>query len=179
MLESFLNIIKIPKKDIFWLIVSFFVFAILRTMPVFEILQHSYSIPGLPFWRKIEIFYEYIFVYFLDTAGIEQFLTIALAILTGFNVVLFIDFARRQKKILSKRSLFASISGIFFGLFGVGCLSCGAFVLAPVITFFGLGAYGAYFTKHAVILSVIGLILVLASNIYLLYQISRPLVCKN
>ncbi len=178
MKKTCITIIKKPKNIFFIISVSIIIFILLRFLPVYRILFDFYSLPGISFARKLEIFYQYIFDPFLNALFQEKFITITLSILTSFNILLFIIFAKRQKKILSGKGFFASLSGIFLGLFGIGCISCGAFVLAPIITFIGLGAYINKFIENANIISNIGIVFVIISIVYLLKQISKPLMCK-
>ena len=178
MKKTFLSIIKKPKNRVFIFIMSLLVFILLRIIPVFEILKDFYSLAGITAVRKISIFYEYTLLSFFDTGLLEQILLVLLSVFSAFNILFFILFARRQKKMLSKRSFFAAVSGMFFGLFGVGCISCGAFVLAPIITFLGFGAYIGFFTAHALLITCIGIGLVFLSAVYLLHNLSQPLVCK-
>lgn len=158
---------------------SFITFTILRILPVFEILKNSYKIPGIGITRKFELFWDYSFLSFFNISRAEQFLVLALSTLTTLNIILFIIFARRQQQMLLKRSFVASLSGMFFGLFGVGCLSCGVLILAPLVTFLGLGAHLANFAQHAITISYIGMVLVIISSLYLLKKISDPLVCTS
>ena len=178
MLTTFINIMRKWKNSITLVIGSCVLFIILRILPVYEILKNSYKIPGISFSRKWELFIEYTFQSFVDISLGEQFIIFALSILTTFNIILFIIFARKQQKILSKRSFAASISGMVLGLFGVGCLSCGFLILAPLITFIGLGAYIGDFTQYAITISYGGIVLVIFSIFYLLKKISEPVVCN-
>ena len=177
MITTFINIIKRPWNIIILALSSFVIFILLRIVPVYEILKNSFKIPGLSLVRKWDIFTEYVFTSFCDITLGEQFLIVSLSILTAFNIILFVIFARRQSTLLSKRTAFASFSGMFLGLFGVGCLSCGVLILAPLITFVGLGAYLGDFTQYALMISYIGVFLVIISILYLLKKISDPLVC--
>ncbi|MCD5390027.1 MAG: hypothetical protein LR005_01435 [Candidatus Pacebacteria bacterium] len=178
MKKIFISIIKKPKNIIFLVTITALIFILLRLLPTYEILKNFYALPNITFSRKLEVFYQYIFEPFFRGTFQEKFSTIILSILTSLNILLFIIFAKRQGKILSGKGFFASLSGMFLGLFGVGCISCGAFVLAPVITFLGLGTYTGKFIEHAGLISNIGIALVIISILYLLKQISKPLICK-
>ena len=178
MKSEFISIIKKPKNIISIVLASIVIFIILRLLPVYKILSNFYSLPNISFSRKLEVFYQYIFEPFLQALPQEKFTTIILSLLTSLNILLFFIFSKRQRKMLSGKSFFASLSGMFLGLFGIGCISCGAFILAPVITFLGFGVYINIFINHSRLISNIGIALVLISIIYLLKQISKPLVCK-
>jgi hypothetical protein len=179
MFSTFIHILKHPKNIIALVFGSFITFTILRILPVFEILKNSYKIPNIGIARKFDLFWDYSFRSFCDISSGEQFLILVLSILTPFNIILFIIFVRRQRRMLSKRSFAASVSGMLLGLFGVGCLSCGVLILAPLITFLGLGAYLGNFAQYAITISYVGMILVIISSIYLLKKISEPFICVS
>jgi hypothetical protein len=178
MRKTSLSIFKKPRNIIFLLIGSILMFTLFRVIPVYQILSDFFSLPGLSAMRRFEVFSEYVFDSFLTATLSEKISTITLAVLTTMNLLLFALFTKRQRTMLSGKGFFATASGMILGLFGVGCISCGAFVLAPVITFIGLGTYMKYFIEYASIISYAGIILVLISNIYLLRKISKPMVCK-
>lgn len=177
MRKTFLLIIKKPKNIIFLISASILIFTILRFLPVYKILNDFYSLKGISWGRHLEVFSEYVFDPFFTAGLYEKISSIILSLLTSFNLLLFIIFAKKQKKFLSGKGFFATLSGIFLGFFGVGCISCGAFILAPIITFVGLGAYTTYFIEHANIIAALGIIFVIFSSIYLLKQIAKPMVC--
>jgi len=179
MLQILWSIIKRTKNSIALLITGFIIFTLLRIIPVFKILKSSFGIPNISFSRKWELFNEYVYQSFFDISAVEQSLAILLSLLTALNIILFIIYAKRQKQLLAQKSFIASISGMFLGLFGIGCLSCGVVILAPLITFLGLGVYAGAFIKYALVLASIGIVLVLISNAYLLKKISEPLICDT
>jgi len=178
MIKSIQTIIVKPKNIIFLILGSFVVFTLLRVFPVYEILSDFFTISNITAMRRFEVFNEYVYDSFLTATLSEKITTISLSILTAMNVLLFTLFTKRQRSMLSGKGFFATLSGMVLGLFGVGCLSCGAFVLAPIITFLGLGTYMKFFVEYASIISYIGIIFVLISNIYLLRKISKPMVCE-
>jgi len=179
MLNSFISVFRKTKNNIALVIGSFVVFIMLRIIPVFNILKHSYTISEMTVARKIDLFLDYTLATFLEASSVEQFIVVALSILTVINIILFVVFARRQQKMLSKRSFFASVSGMFLGLFGVGCLSCGVLIMAPLLTFIGLGSYLGNFAQYALWLSFGGMIFVIISILYLLKKISEPMICRS
>lgn len=177
MLTSFKQIFSRPKNFFLTILTMILVFFVLRIIPIYEILWNSFRIPGLSLSRKFEIFFEYTFLVFFKLHTLEQFLTLVLVFLTSINVILFVIYAKRQRRLFSGKSFLASISGIILGLFGIGCISCGVLILAPLISFIGLGSYVGGITQYALALSFAGVILVSLSNIYLLHQLEKPNVC--
>lgn len=104
--------------------------------------------------------------------------TVVLSLLLSLNFILLSLLYKKQKIVFKSKSFASSLAGIFLGFFGIGCISCGAFVLAPLLAFLGLGAYVNYFVQNMFLISILSLVLLVFSNIYLLYQIKKPLVCK-
>jgi len=177
MLTSFNQIFSKPKNFFLTIVTMVLVFFVLRILPIYEILWNSLRIPGLSLSRKFEIFFEYTFLLFFKLHTLEQFLILALTLITSINIILFVIYAKRQRRLLSGKGFFASISGIILGLFGIGCISCGVLILSPLISFIGLGAYTSGITHYALLLSFTGVILVSLSNLYLLHQLGKPNVC--
>lgn len=177
MLTSFKQIFSKPQNFFLTILTMVVVFFVLRIIPIYEILWNSLRIPNLTFSRKFEIFFEYTFLVFFKLHTLEQLLTLGLVVLTSINIILFVIYAQRQRRLLSGKSFFASVSGITLGLFGIGCISCGVLILSPLISFIGLGAYTSGISDYALALSFGGMLLVGASNLYLLHQLGKPNVC--
>lgn len=177
MKSTFQNIFKQPLTIFFTGIASIGIFILLQTLPVINFLKSAYHIPGLPFSRKIDIFFHYVFEPFGYVSFYQQVLVIGLSLLTAINLILFIIFIRRQRSLFVGKSFFASISGILLGLFGVGCISCGIFILTPLLTFLGLGAFLKNTQEYSLFLSGIGVLLLVFSIGYILKKLSEPPVC--
>lgn len=178
MKKIFCNLFNKPSFVLYHALGTFFIFTLLRIIPVYHILADFYRISHVSYTRKISVFCEYVFLSFFDALWYEQAALILLSFLVSLNFMLFVIFAKRQKKMLSKRSFIASLSGMIFGLFGVGCLSCGALIAAPLLTVLGFGAYLGFFTSNAFFIMCIGIFCIVMSIMYLLYQLSRPAVCS-
>ncbi len=169
------------KRNILMLtLLSFSFFTLLKVIPVYHILRDSFRVSEMTLIRKIQLFYSYTYATCSDHLWDSRLVTIFLSILIALNVFLFVAYAKRQGKFITAthKTFLTSIGGIILGFFGIGCISCGAFILAPLITFLGLGAYMQFFQTNAYLISVIGLIFVLLSNLYLLYQLSKPITCN-
>ncbi len=178
MKSTFQNIFTQPRNIFFTVIASIGIFILLQILPVITFLKSAYHIPGLPFSRKIDIFFHYVFEPFGYVSFYQQVLVIGLSLLTAINIMLFIIFIQRQRSLFIGKSFFASISGILFGLFGVGCISCGIFILTPLLTFLGLGAFLKNTQEHSLFLSGIGIFLLVFSIGYILKKLSQPAVCR-
>jgi len=177
---TFLQIVKNPRYLMSWGVSSFFIFVVLKLIPHYQLLKDFFAVPGVSFMRRLEILNEFTFLSCADSLWETRIVTILLSLLIGFNIILFFLYVKRQGSFLraSHKSFIASLGGIILGFFGIGCISCGAFILAPLITFLGLGSYMRFFTEEAYTISLIGVLFVFLSNVYLLWQLSKPIVCS-
>ena len=177
---TFLKIIKNPWNDILLIFLSLLIFITLKIIPVYTLIRDFFKVSGTSFLRKLEVVNEFTFLSCTDSLWETRIVTVLLSVLIAFNILLFMLYAKRQGTFLrgSHKSMLATLGGIILGFFGIGCISCGAFILAPLITFLGLGSYMHFFTGEAHIISFIGVLFVFLSNLYLLRQLSKPIVCS-
>lgn len=178
MQSFFMRIISRTKNIIFILSSSILFFILLQILPIWKILKSISLIPNINFWRAIDLYYEYIFKSFIHLSFLQAFFIITLSLLLSFNILLFFLYIKRQRKIFAGKSFLASVSGAFLGLLGVGCSSCGALLITPILVFLGLESHLQYFVEHTIFVSFLGILFVFLSILYLLYQLSKPLVCK-
>ena len=156
---------------------SLFFFIFLRIIPQIHIIYDFWLLREVSLSRKFEVIYDYSFGEFSVWHLFDTTISILLVIATMVNVIVLMHYFRRQKKALNKGSLFATTTGMLFGVFGVGCVSCGALVLAPILSSFGLLGALELLPFAGRELVVIGLLAVIGSTIYLLSKLLRSLVC--
>ena len=168
------------KKNITLFIVIFLVvFIILRTLPHIRLLWQFAHLKNISLIRFLEVFYEKtIASLFLSTAS-SNIIAFALPFLVALNIVLIIEYYQKQKILLEGKSFFVSFGGMFLGLFGVGCFACSGLLLAPLISLLGLTAFFKILPYGGQELAYVGLIFIIASNIYLIKKISSPNVCNR
>lgn len=107
----------------------------------------------------------------------EIIILILLSFFIGGNVVLFLTYLKQYRQRLSLTGSNLTVTAIVLGIFGIGCISCGVLLLAPIISIIGVSA-ALWVTHYAIALSIVGLLLVSYSNYILLKKISDPQVCK-
>ena len=171
------SIFRQTKNILALCIGSVFLFIILRILPQFHSIRDFWQLADIEMARKFEVLYNYSFGSYSIWHVFETSLTILLTIATVMNIIIFIRYFKRQRKALNKGSLFATGAGMVLGMFGVGCISCGAIVLAPILSALGLlGALNMlpFAGKELV---VVGFLLIISSIYYLLKQLNKPLVC--
>jgi len=104
--------------------------------------------------------------------------TILIAILFGINISLFLHFVRTRKTLLrGGRGTAAGVGGLVSGIFGVGCASCGTFLLTTVLATIGAGGIIAYLPLGGEEFGILGVILLGYSGYMILKKIEESLVC--
>lgn len=98
--------------------------------------------------------------------------------LMSINIALLLFYLRhRARRAGGGVSATASFVGLVTALFGVGCVACGSVLLVGLLSLFGAGGVVYALAPLGPVFAVIGLVLLVGSNWYLLRQIASPAVC--
>jgi hypothetical protein len=129
-----------PQYAIIAAIFSFVIFALsvwLRNLPF---LKQVIVSPAFSFPDKILLFVRFLGGIATNVTPFSAFMIILMSLLFGVNASLFLHYLMSQKRLPKKEG--AGARGAFVsGMFGVGCASCGSFLLGSVLA--SVGASGA------------------------------------
>ncbi|PID83422.1 hypothetical protein CSB11_01365 [Candidatus Campbellbacteria bacterium] len=178
MYKNFKHFFLKPRKIFLTFLIFIVLFFIFSVLPNYKIVLNFLSLENISIFRKIELLFQYSFVYLFETSIFSFTLTLFTCLFLSLNIILFYHFYKKQEKMLKNKGFLASITGIFLSLFGVGCLSCGALFIAPFLSFFGVVSVLDFLPFGGNGVAALGLILTFFSFFYLLYQISKPKICK-
>lgn len=178
MFRLLINILQQPKNITIVTIGSIVVFSLFRMFPQLHIIIDFWQLDTVSLVRKFEVLYQYSYGSYSTWSLFDLIITGLLSLSTVVNIIVFIHYYKRQRKVLSKGSLFATTAGMFLGVFGVGCLSCGAIVLAPLLSTLGILGSLELLPFAGRELAILGLFFVIGSSYYLLYQLKQPLMCN-
>lgn len=104
--------------------------------------------------------------------------TLAIALLFGMNVALFVYYIKRRKAFFQQSGLATSFGGLVSGILGIGCAACGTLVLAPLLSLVGAGALITLLPFGGQEFGILG-VGVLGFSVFLTAKkIQDPLVCK-
>lgn len=125
---------------------------------------------------KVHFFFTTYQALFTAFSLFGAFSLLCLGVLLGVYLVLFIAYL---KKAHTPRMAVSSLGffGFIAGLFGVGCAACGVVVFSSLLGFVGGAATLAALPFMGEELVVVGVVLLLISNWYLLKKLTDPLVC--
>lgn len=177
MFRLLINILQRPKNIIAVVIGSILLFSLFRMTPQIHIIINFWYLDSVSLIRKLEVLYQYSYGLYSVWYLFDTIVVGLLSVFTVVNIIVFIQYYKRQKKVLNKGSLLATGTGMFLGVFGVGCISCGAIVLAPLLSALGILGSLQMLPYAGRELAVIGLIMVFLSTLYLLHQLNKPLIC--
>lgn len=117
-----------------------------------------------------------LFALFFTTMHWEsQLLTYLVAALSGLNVALMVYYFKERFSF--QRAAGVGLFGLLTGVFGVGCSACGSVLLSTV---FGAGATAGllgFLPFQGLEISMLSIVLLLASTYYLAKKIQEPMVC--
>lgn len=178
MYNQFKKIFLKPKNFFITFVIFLFLFLLFSALPNYKIISDFLVLDTISVFRKIELIFEYSFVGLFETSVFSFFVTLFTTLFLSLNLVSFYFFYKRQEVVFKNKGFVASVLGIFLSLFGVGCLSCGALLIAPLFSFFGIASVLDFLPFGGVGVSVLGLVLTVFSFFYILKQISKPLMCK-
>ena len=153
-----------------------FVFAVL--LPNFKLIVGLFSNTSAPLVTKISIVWSLLGGIVTNFSLLSAGYTIAIAILFGINIVMIVYLIRKRRQ-LGKKTVAVGVGGFVSGLFGVGCASCGAFLLTAILSSFGAMGLLVYLPLRGGELGLLGVVLLIISLTLISRKITQPLICKT
>ena len=104
--------------------------------------------------------------------------TIVISLLFGLNISIlsyYINKRKTKKRIISSLSL----GGLISGIFGIGCASCGTFLLTSFLSLIGASSFLALLPFGGEEFSFLGIFLLIYSSYSILKKINDPLICDR
>ena len=105
--------------------------------------------------------------------------TIAIAVLFGINTALIIYYIRSRQNSKLGSGTTLSAGGLVSGIFGIGCASCGTFVIGSLLSIFGASVLLTYLPFGGEEFGFLGVALLIYSSYLILKKINEPLVCNE
>lgn len=152
------DVFRKPVYALLAFIAGFLIFSLavwLRNLPFLGALitSSAFSIPD-----KLSLFVAFLGGIATNVTPFSAFLIIGMSILFGVNTALFVYYLFQQRRLPKKEGAGAA-GALVSGILGVGCASCGSFVLGAILASFGasglivlLPLRGEEFTILAVVL---------------------------
>ncbi len=165
-----------PSYIILALAFSFLIFLVSIWLPSWESIKFFIISDFFSIGVKIKILAGTLGLIKTNFNLVSAMIVIALSILSGINMAMFIFYLKRR--ITLQKSANLGFIGIVSGLLGVGCASCGSVVLSTII---GLSATTSFigilpFGGHE--FGILGLAVIILSIYLIGKKIPNPLLCR-
>lgn len=156
---------------------GFFIFSFsvwLRNLPLLKTIVVS---PAFSFSDKIIIFVKFLGGIATNVSPFSAVLIVTMSILFGINASMFIYYIKQAKEVPRKEG--AGAMGAFVsGMFGVGCASCGSFLLGSLLVSFGASGIITLLPLRGEELSILSIILLSLSISWMSKSIQSQNVCN-
>lgn len=158
------------------LLVSLLLFLFAIWLPNLSFVREITFSPFFTITEKISILLSSLGAFQTNLRPFGRLVLVTAVLLFGLNVSLFSFYIKRRVKLEKEAGM--SIGGMLAGLIGIGCASCGSFILASI---FGMSASAAFIGLlpfRGQEFGILGIIILGLSIILIAKKIQEPLICK-
>lgn len=158
------------------LLIGFLIFSLsvwLRNLPLLKIVALS---SAFSFSDKIAIFVTFLGGIATKVNLFSAVLMVTISILFCINASLYIYYLKQVKKLPRKEGV-GAVSAFVSGMFGVGCASCGSFLLGSIPAFFGASGLILLLPLRGEELSMVSIVLFLWSMHWMSGGIQKSKIC--
>lgn len=159
------------------LVVGFLMFIVAVWLRNFAFLRLLIASPLFAPATKIDIFFGFLFGIKESLGVFPSVLTITMSILFGVNAALFIYYLRTRPR-FPRRKATLTFAGLIAAVFGVGCASCGSFLLFSVLGAFGASSLVAIFPLQGQEFGILSIVLLSLSIYWLARSIRNSQACR-
>lgn len=158
--------------------VAFVVFAFAVLLPNTKLLAQVIPDMSIPLGAKLALIGSLFGAIQTNFTLLSASYTIAIAVLFGVNIALFVYYIRAQRGALGGTNSAAGIGGLVSGIFGIGCAACGTFILTWVLGLVGAAGLLSVLPLGGEEFGILGVILLLYAVGITAQKINSPQVCS-
>ena len=172
---------KVFQKPLYILlacITSLAVFAFAVWLPNISLIVSVMAHPEISFSQKLNLPFILLGSIVTNFTLLSASYTIAIAILFGVNLAMVVYFLKRKISEVKRSGIATGFFGIASGVAGMGCTACGSFLLASILSVFGVAGMLAFLPLAGGEFGILGVILLGVSLYMTARHIQNPAVCK-
>ncbi|MCD5384507.1 MAG: hypothetical protein LRZ97_01155 [Candidatus Pacebacteria bacterium] len=181
-LESFVKTFKQLRYVVTALVVSITVFSLSVWLPNSAIIWSVFSNTSIAFVDKVSLLWHLYGSIVTNFHIFSASYTIIIAILFGVNIALMLKYIKEQKTLTDKSNVKpavgTSVGGLIAGFLGIGCATCGTFILSGLFTIFGTGVVLTLLPLGGGEFGIIGVALLMYSIYIILKKMQTPYICN-
>lgn len=126
--------------------------------------------------QKVSILFSSLGAFETNLRPFGRIALVATSLLFGLNVSLFSFYIKQRARIEKEAGM--SLGGIVLGMLGVGCASCGSFILTSILGASATIAFLGFLPFRGQEFAVLGIVILGLSVVLIAKKIKEPLVCK-
>ncbi len=158
------------------LIVALAVFLFSIWLPNLSFVKEIVSSQYFGVSEKASILFNSLKAFQTNFRPFGQVAMVTMSLLFGLNVSLLTFYLKRRMALQKAAGM--SLGGMLAGFIGIGCASCGSVIIASIFGTSISAAFIGLLPFKGQEFSVIGIIVLSLSNIYISKKIQEPFVCK-
>jgi len=154
-----------------------FVFAV--WFPNLGLIRDIFTISSAPLAAKLKITFSLLGGIGTNFSTLSASYTIAIAILFGINIAMIVYLLRKKRTQLASNTLATGLGGIGSGALGIGCATCGSFLLMTILSSLGAASVLSLLPLAGGEFGILSVILLVLSLALISRKITEPLMCKT
>ena len=158
--------------------IAFAVFAFAIWLPNWRLIFTVLMSPSVSFIEAIGVIFGLFLSIGTNFTVVSASYTIIIAILFGVNIALLIYYISTRRGILRGKDGIYGVGGLVSGIFGIGCASCGTFILTSVLALVGAGGIVTFLPLGGEEFGILGVILIGYATYWTVKKIEEPMVCE-
>ncbi len=178
-IKILLRILTDIKYGTLAFLVAFIVFTLAVWVSNTELIITIVLSGEIPFENKLGLLVSLYGLIITNFTVFSATYTTLIAILFGVDIALIFYYVKKMKKSSSGVGVTGSagIGGVISGALGIGCVSCGTFVLTSLLGVFGIAWVLSFLPLGGAEFGLIGVVLLTYGIYHLLKKIQNPNVC--
>lgn len=158
------------------LLVSLLLFLFAIWLPNFSFVKEIITSQYFSVSEKVSILFSSLKAFQTNFRPFGRVMIVAVSLLFGLNMSLFSFYLKRRVRFQKEAGI--SVGGIMAGMLGVGCASCGSFIISSLFGASASVAFLGFLPLKGQEFAIISLIILGFSIISTAKKIQEPLVCK-
>ena len=158
--------------------ISILVFSFAVWLPNWKLIGTVISSPSVSFTEAVGVMFGLFLSIGTNFTAVSASYTILIAILFGINIALLTYYISKRKGAFHGKGGALGVGGLVSGVFGIGCASCGTFILTSVLALVGAGGIIAFLPLGGEEFGILGVGLIGYAKYWTAKKIEEPLLCE-
>lgn len=167
-----------PSYIVLAITIAIAVFSFAVWLPNWRLIFIVITSPSVSFTEAVNIIFSLFLSIGTNFTAVSASYTIAIAILFGINIALLTYYISKRRGAIQGKGGVLGIGGLISGVFGIGCASCGIFILTAVLALIGAGGIIAFLPLGGEEFGILGVILIGYATYWTAKKIEEPLVSE-